>query len=130
MEAVNLDGFVSTEAGAGLVFQSPSRWAKAEETGPMVVGTYLGLTEPDSFGKQNHKFLATQGGGSVNSDGEISEFGIGATVIINTSSNLAAKLKDIAEGTEVAVIYNGQNKLTKGPYKNKLAHSFSIMVRA
>lgn len=130
MEAVNLEGFVSTEESSGLVFQSPSRWAKAEETGPMVVGTYLGLTEPDSFGKQNHKFLATQGGGSVGANGEVAEFDAGSTVIINTSSNLAAKLKNIAEGTEVAIIYNGQNKLTKGPYKNKLAHSFSIMTKA
>lgn len=130
MAAVNIEGFVSAEQGSKLVFQNPGRWNKAEATGPMVVGTYLGLTEADAFGKQNHKFLATRDGVSISSDGEEIPFTAGSTVIINTSSNLASKLADVSEGTEIAVVYNGQVKISKGPYKNKMAHSYSILHKA
>lgn len=127
------EGFVALNSGetkGTLAFQNPSNWLKAEATGPMVVGIYEGqMTEPDQYGKLNHKFTATQAGESFNKDGEETAFAAGATVIINTSKGLEKSLKDVEVGTEVCVLYNGQNKIKSGPYKNKMAHSYSILVK-
>lgn len=123
------EGFVSTSPAASLVFQSPTNWVKAEAEGIMVQGTFQGLTPKDSYGKENFQFEATADGTAFDRDGNQKEYRAGATIIINTSSNLASKMKDIELGTEVVVVYNGQNTLTKGPYRGKKAHSFNVLVR-
>lgn len=123
------EGFVDTTKKGQLVFQNPANWVKAKESGTMVVGTFEGLTDTDAYGKQNFKISATKEGVSFDKEGAHKVFSSGATVIINTSSSLASKMKEIEAGQEVAIIYNGQNKLPKGPYKGKLAHSYTVIPR-
>lgn len=128
--ALNIpEGFVSTTPSSSLSFQNPKNWLTAEADGVMVQGIYQGLTEKDAFGKENFKFLATADGVSFDKDGNEKSFLAGSTVIINTSSNLVSKMKDIEAGSEVIVIYDGQNKLTKGPYKGKLAHAYTTLIK-
>lgn len=128
--ALNIpEGFVDTTQKGQLVFQNPANWVKAEAEGTMVVGTFEGLTDTDAYGKQNFKISATRDGVGFDKEGEEVSFSAGATVIINTSSNLASKMKEIEVGQEVAIIYNGQNKLSKGPYKGKMAHSYTVLQR-
>ena len=128
--AYNLEGFESTSPKASLVFQNPKNWHTAEADGVMVMGIYEGpCEEVDQFGKTNFKFTSNTDGLSFDKDGNEKPFVAGTTVIINTSSNIASKLKDIEIGTEVAVKYLGQNKLRSGPYKGKFAHSYDVLIK-
>lgn len=121
------EGFVSKRPTSGLVFQNPSNWLKAgQEEGTMVVGIYEGLTEKDAYGKQNFIFSATRVGVAFTKDGDEKLFPIGSKVIINTSANIASKLTDADIGAELCVVYQGQHKLTKGPYAGKKAHLFDV----
>lgn len=122
------EGFVSNKQTT-LVFQNPKRWADAEVEGLMVQGNFLGLTEKDAYGKENFKFEATADGVSFDADGNTVEYKAGTTVIINTSAGLSNQMNEIDIGTEVAIIYNGQTKISKGPYKGKMAHNYTVATR-
>lgn len=114
---------------SNLVFQSASKWSSAEADGVMVIGTYEGRTEPDSYGKENHSFVATRDGVSYDADGNEVPFSAGAKIIINSSASLDRGLTEDKVGAELCIVYNGKNKLTKGPNKGKEAHSFSILTK-
>lgn len=122
-------GFQSTKASGSLVFQNPSSWKKADLTGRMVQGIYLGRTEPDSFQKKNYKFKATVGGQALGSNGELVEYAEGADVIINESGSLNKALESAEIGDEVIVDYDGPVKIKKGAFKGKEAHTFSAYIR-
>lgn len=124
------EGFESTRGS--IVFQNPANWAKLGEecAGRMVHGTFEGKLEKDPYGKENYKFTALTAGTTVNKDGEEIEYDIGATVIINASGSLDAKMKGVAEGSEVIVDFDGKVKITKGPFKGKLANTYSVYVKS
>lgn len=129
--ALNIpEGFVSTSAQSTIAFQNPSNWIKAKADGVMVQGIFEGMTEPDQYQKCNFAFLATADGISYDKEGNEKSFKAGDKVIVNTSSNIKSKLSEVEAGTEVIVVYEGQNKLTKGPYKGKLAHTYNVLKRA
>lgn len=50
------------------------------------------------------------------------------TVVVNEGGNLAFRLKEIAAGTLVRIIYNGMQEITKGPRKGKKSHNVDLLV--
>ena len=110
-----------------LVFQNAALWFKAEGTGVMVKGIYNGRTDIDKYSKKNFKFTATAPGSTFNKDLDEVSYDAGTAIIINESGNLEYRLKDIKEGDEVVVIYEGKTPLSGGAYKGTLANNFQVL---
>ena len=125
------EGFspASETSSAGIVFQNAAAWARADVTGRMVQGTYLGTLEKDTYGKCNHKFLSAIDGTTINKDGDAVDFKAGTTVIINSSGSLDKQLLNSKIGDEVVVDYTGKIKMLKGPFKGKEANTFLVGIK-
>ena len=52
----------------------------------------------------------------------------GSKVVLNGAGNLQARLKSVAIGSLVQIKYNGQKKITKGPFANKSSHDFTVLL--
>lgn len=94
----------------------PKKYFKYEECKKgqvLVYGKYIGRS-PNKFGKENFDFKPVEGG---------------ATVCLNHSGHLAYLIETYCNvGDVVQVVYNGKQKLDKGPYKGKESHQFELSV--
>lgn len=114
---------------SSIAFQNPASWNAAKATGTMVQGIYEGRLPTDKYGKSNFKFTATADGETISKDGDSTPFKAGITIVINEAGNLARKMGEIEEGTEVLVRYDGQLKIRSGPKKGKFSNIFSVAVK-
>ncbi len=122
------EGFESQRKGGALVFQNAKLWQSVNESGRMVHGEYLGLTEPGMYG-QDFKFKALSDGISVDKEGNVTNYKAGTTVIINKSGSLKKQLESAKIGDIVIVDYDGAEKMRKGQFKGRLAYNFTVYVK-
>lgn len=52
----------------------------------------------------------------------------GKSIVVNEGGNLKARMKDIAAGTLVMIIYQGKQKITKGAMAGKEAHNVEVLL--
>jgi hypothetical protein len=123
------EGFESKRLGGSLAFQNPKNWSGIGQTGRMVVGTFLGLTEPSPFGKRDYMVLATEAGISIDKEGNIKNYSAGTKVTLNASGSLTKQMVDVNPGDSVIVDFDGTEKIRKGPYKGRDAHNFTVYVK-
>lgn len=122
----NDNGTSSTNSGT--VFKKPAIVAKEGAELPeityirmgqhqagaiLVEGIYLGAEENKLYApKLDFKFKTADG----------------KEVVVNEGGNLAYRMKDIAAGTLVRIIYNGKQIMTKGKFKGKPSHNVDVLV--
>lgn len=77
--------------------------------GDTIKGTYAGSYENKKFGNTVHKVRTSSG-----------------LVALPNATQLNNALKGVAEGTEIAVVYNGKKAITTGKFIGKEAHTFDV----
>jgi hypothetical protein len=103
--------FGSSEARGSIIRIKPKELAESGTLGEIFVGRYEG-TLPNSMNPDSpdYKFRG-------NAD---------TLYILNSCGSIKKGMASVVEGDLVRVSYKGQNKMTKGPAKGKLAHLFQI----
>ena len=91
----------------------PAQLAKDGTTGNVAEGVYEG-TIPDRYDESKNNFKIRANDGSL--------------IIVNNSGSLNSQMARVEVGSYVILEYLGQDKMSSGPMKGKLAHRFLVKV--
>jgi hypothetical protein len=92
--------------------------------GDVLIGKYLGRTQPDQYGKINTivEVLDAQF-----KDGTGEDYN-GKSLVLNSNGILDKNIEEVSEGEYIQIEYGGKATIEKGKYKGKEAHSMKIEV--
>jgi len=123
------EGFESQRPGGNFAFQNSKNWSGIDQTGRMVRGIFIGLTEPNKYGKRDYIFKALEGGFSVDKEGNMKEYPAGTQVTVNTSGSLTTQMEKAQLGDEIIIDYDGKDKIRKGQWKGSIAYNFTVYIK-
>lgn len=113
--SVNGKDLGSSETAGDLTFVRASKLAADGITGVVAEGIYEGGV-PSRFDEEKMDYKIRKDNGDL--------------IIVNNAGSLASQMAKVETGSYVQITYLGQDAITEGKFKGKLAHRFVVGVAA